>query len=127
MAAEYRPHHPNKALICDFDTAGWAWVCAGGSMPRLPKMTDPKLLAAIPQMQSWSEVSQDGCWALRERGKQMLVYLGSKPELDLSNETGTFRVMVVNPKTGEITAGETVAAGEKVELPARAIVWLVKE
>jgi hypothetical protein len=35
--------------------------------------------------------------------------------------------MVVNPKTGEITAGETVAAGEKVELPARAIVWLVKE
>jgi hypothetical protein len=126
MAAEYRAKFSTKPLICDFDTAGWAWVCAGGSMPRLPKTTDAKLLAAIPNMQPWVEVSKDGRWVLREAGKQMLI-CGGSAELDLSNESGLFRVSVVNPRTGEVAPGEIVKAGSKVNLPITAVVWLTKE
>ena len=94
-------------------------------MPRLPRTTDAKLLAAIPKMQPWTETSKDGRWALREAGKQMLVY--GSTELDLSSESGSFRVSVVNPRTGEVTAGETMKTGNKAKLPDATVVWLTKE
>ena len=125
MAAEYRLKFPTKPLLCNFDDASWAWVCAGGSMPRLPRTTDAKLLAAILQMQLWIEASKDERWALREGGKQMLIYGGG--ELDTSGESGTFRVNKVNPRTGEVTRGETLQAGGKVKLPNATVVWLTKE
>jgi hypothetical protein len=127
MAAEYRAKFPAKPLLCDFDEAGWAWLCAGGSLPRLPKTTDIKLLAAIPRMQPWPEVSNNGCWALREAGRQMLVHMGGNSTLDLSGETGAFRVNVVNPRTGEVTPGETINAGGVAKLPEATVVWLTKE
>ncbi len=125
MAAEYRTKFPSKPLICDFDTAGWAWVCAGGSMPRLPKTMDARLLAAIPNMQPWTEASLNGRWVLREAGKQILAYGGG--ELDLSSETGSFRQNIVNPQSGEVTAGEVVKAGSKINLPSATVAWLTKE
>lgn len=125
MAAAYRPQFLTKPLICDFDTAGWAWVCAGGSLPRLPQTTAPELLAAIPKMQPWTEVSKDDRWALRENGRQFLIFGGG--ELDLSGETGVFRLNTVNPRTGRVTAGETVQAGGKVNLPSATVLWLIKE
>jgi hypothetical protein len=125
MATEYRGKFSSKAIICDFDAAGWAWVCAGGSLPRLPRTTDAKLLAAIPQMLPWTEVSRNGRWILREAGKQFLVCGGA--ELDLSGESGVFRVNAVNTRTGEVTRGETVGAGGKVKWPDANVVWLVKE
>ncbi len=130
MAAEYRAKFPAKPVIAasehgnDLSRAGWAYVCAGGSMPRLPKSTDTKLLAAIPKMQPWAEVSTNGRWALRETGKQVLLYGGG--ELDLSGETGVFRANTVNLLTGEVARGETVQAGGKVKLPEATVVWLVK-
>ena len=126
MAAEYRAQFPAKPLICNFDAAGWAWVCAGGSLPRLPKTTDAKLLAAIPQMLPWAEACTNGRWVLRESGKQLLFY-GGNAELDLSNETGSYRVNTVNAHTGEITSGVIVKAGSKVQLPNAAVAWLTKE
>lgn len=125
MAAEYRAKFPKKPAICDFDTAGWAWVCAGGSMPRLPRTTDAKLLAAIPQMRPWTEATRQGRWVLRETGKQFLVYGGG--QMDLSHESGTFRILTVNPRTGEVFAGELIAAGSKVDLPSATVLWLKKE
>ena len=127
MAAEYRERFSAKALICDFDNAGWAWVCAGGSLPRLPKSTDTKLLGAISQMRFWPAGSTKGRWILREPGKQMLIYSRETAELDLTDESGAFRVNIVNPKTGEVTRGETVSAGRKVNLPNASVVWLTKE
>ena len=126
MAAEYRARFPGKALICDFASAGWAWVCAGGSLPRLPKTTDAKLLAAIPRMQPWAPATSSGRWVLREPGKQWLV-CGGDGELDLANESGSLRLNVVNTSTGEITPGETAHAGGKVKLPKATVVWLTKE
>ncbi len=125
MAAEYRAKFPAKPLLCDFDAASWAWVCAGGSLPRLPHTTDAKLLAAIPRMQPWTEAATPGRWILREPNKQLLVYGGG--ELDLSAETGLFRVIPINPKTGKATAGETMQAGGKVTLPEATVIWLTKE
>ena len=125
MAAEYRAKFPTQPLICDFDAAGWAWVCAGGSMPRLPRTTDVKLLAAIPQMQPWTEASTNGRWVLREPGKQFLVFGGG--ELDLSAEIGTFKVNTINPRTGEVAPGETLRVGDKVKLPNANVLWLTKE
>jgi hypothetical protein len=127
MAAEYRSKYSGKPLICNFETAGWAWVCAGGSLPHLPPNTDPDLLASIPRMQPWPDASKEGRRILREPGRQMLIWLDGKSELDLSQETGAFRVQMVHPRTGKITPGELLTAGKTVTLPQTTIVWLMKE
>jgi len=127
MAAEYRAKFPAPAIICHFEPAGWAWVCAGGSMPRLPQATDEKLLAAIPRMQVWSEASKNSSRVLREAGKQMLVASEGSSTLDLSCQPGVFRVNTVNTQTGEVTRGETVEGGKPVKLPDASVIWLVKE
>ena len=133
MAAEYRQKFSDKAVIAsgedvDMSRGAWAFVCAGGSMPNLPRMTDAKLLAAIPKMRPWLADDDKAIWALREPGKQILVYAGGDHmELDLSAETGAFRLRMVNSETGAVTAGETVQAGAKVKLPEATVVWLVKE
>lgn len=125
MAAEYRAKYPAKPVICDFDDAGWAWVCAGGSMPRLPETTDAGLLAAIPRMQPWPEATTGGRWVLREPGRQMLAWGGD--ELDLSSESGAFRMRQVNLRTGKLmTESRTVQGGGKITLPG-GVVWLTKE
>jgi hypothetical protein len=125
MAAEYRAIHTGKAVICDFDAAGWAWVCAGGSLPRLPRTTDAKLLAAIPQMRLWQSDVRKKTYVLGKPGRYYLAYGGG--ELDLSRETGSFRMNLVNQRTGEVTQGETIQAGGKTILPEAAVVWLTKE
>jgi hypothetical protein len=79
-------------------------------------------------MQPWTEASGNDRWALREPGKQMLIYSGhgAPAELDLSAETGTYRVNVVNERTGQVTPGETVTVGKHVQLPTASVLWLVK-
>lgn len=124
MAAEYRAKFPGKPLICDFDAAGWGWVCAGGSMPRLPKTIDTKLLAAIPRMQPWAEASREGRWVLREGDRQMLICGGG--ELDLSGLTGVYRINAVDALTGKVTRGEVVQAGGKVSL-LKTVVWVTRD
>ena len=133
MASEYRAKFPAKPVMAaseqglDLSRAGWAYLCAGGSLSNLPRSTDARLLAAIPRMQPWTEASGQNRWVLRESGKQLLIYSGAAAELDLSRESGTFRVNVVNPRTGSVAAGEIIKAGGKVMLPDARVVWLVKE
>jgi hypothetical protein len=131
MAAEYRAKFPAKPVLAtseqglNLSRSGWAYVCAGGSMPGLPRSTDAALLAAIPRMHPWNADTKNHRWALREPGKQILAYGGG--ELDLSGETGSYGINNVNAKTGEVTPGETVNAGEKVKLPDATVVWLTKK
>ena len=131
MAAEYRQKFSDKAIIASGEDVsfrgGWAYVCAGGSMPDLPKTTDKNLLAAIPKMQPWLADDAKKIWALREPGKQILVYGNGGAEFDLSNESGAFRVNIVNPETGEVTSSGVVQAVGKIKLPDAKVVWLVKE
>src|SRR5262249_26777558 len=49
---EYRTKFPEKAVTVSLDgTSGWAGLAAGGSVPRLPRETDPAPRVAIPRMQ----------------------------------------------------------------------------
>jgi hypothetical protein len=109
MAAEYRRQYPGKAVICDFDSAGWAFLCAGGSLPRLPRTTAPPLLAAIPRLQPWPEAAGTNRWALRGQG-EYLVYLGrdANPVLDLGQEGGTLVAKSVDLRTGATDASSSV-------------------
>ena len=131
MAAQYRPRFPDKAVIAsgeDEDLRGaWAFVCAGGSMPVLPHSTDAKLLAAIPKMQPWLTDNDKKIWALRESGKQYLIYGRGAAEFDLSTESGSFRVNTVNPTTGRVTSVGSIPAGGRVKLPDATVIWLTKE
>jgi hypothetical protein len=131
MAGQYRPRFPDKAVIASGEDerlrGSWAFLCAGGSTPALPQTTDAHLLAAIPSMQPWSGASKDGCWALREPGKQLLVYSTGNGELDLSGESGTFKARVVNEETGSVAAeSQTIQAGGVEPLP-QGVVWLTRE
>jgi hypothetical protein len=131
MASEYRAKFPAKPVIAtgeqglNVSHGAWAYLCAGGSMPNLPRSTDAKLLAAIPHMQPWTIDAKKHQWALREAGKQILVYGGS--DLDLSSETGAFEVNTVNVRTGQIAAAGTVNAGGIIKLPDATVVWLTKK
>ncbi len=133
MTAGYRSKFPGKAVIASGEDAalhgGWAFLCAGGSLPDLPRTTDSKLLAAVPQMQPWLADDSAGTWALREHGVQMLIYSGqaSTSGFDLTSESGAFHVRVVNIRTGEVgPVVQTITAGGKVVLPG-GVVWLSHE
>jgi hypothetical protein len=129
MTAEYRRQNPDQAVINDFNSGAWAYVCAGGSLPNLPQTTDARLLEAIPQMKPWAEASGTNRWVLCEPGNQYLVYSSDKTsaEFDLSAESGSFQVRTVDPRTGKVaTPAETVPAGKNVLLP-KGVIWLTKE
>ena len=136
MAAEYRAKFPAKPVIAageqglDLSHCGWAYLCAGGSIPNLPRTTDAKLLAAIPRMQPWLDASKNGQWMLRESGRQFLIYAGGDDvRLDLSGERGKFEVKPIS-KNGEVApAAETVEAGGIVVLKkanGHMVLWLTR-
>jgi hypothetical protein len=134
MAAEYRGRYPAKAVLCDFASAGWAFVCAGGSVPNLPGTTDTRLLATVPRMQPWKAATTNQQWTLREPGRSYLIHsaTGAEVELDLSGETGRFIVNKVNLATGVVpSGGKRVTAGHVVVLSnptgGPAMFWLERE
>jgi hypothetical protein len=129
MAAEYRANFPAKPVIAaseqglNLSHSGWAYVCAGGSMPNLPRTTDAALLSAIPLMQPWTEASKNDRWVLREPGKQYLVYSSGDTPLDLPGELGPFRIRAVNMRTGEIAPQSQTIPAVGAHVP-RGVVWL---
>ncbi|MBI5799900.1 MAG: pectate lyase, partial [Verrucomicrobia bacterium] len=128
MAAEYRAKFPAKPVLSSVGEPAWAYLCAGGSLPNLPQTTDAKLLAAIPRMTPWKADAAKKVWALREPGKQLLVFTSSAGEVDLSGESGTFAVAQLDLKTGQLKPQrESVRAGSLAKLPAgegASVVWL---
>jgi hypothetical protein len=136
MAAEYRGRAPGKVVIAqgedsDLHRDGWAFVCAGGSLPNLPKGTDARLLAAIPRMQPCPQNDVKGQWVLREAGRQYLVYAGPKSskEIDLTGESGKFVASVIDQQTGAVSElPERIAGGGKARLPdSGSVFWLKRE
>ena len=93
----------------------------------LPRTMDAKLLAAIPQMKPWVADSEKKLWALREAGKQVLIYGDSGAELDLSGEAGSFMLRFIDQRSGSVSdQSQIVQAGGKIKLPG-GVVWLTKE
>jgi hypothetical protein len=134
MTAEYRQHYPAKPVICDFPQAAWAYLCAGGSMPNLPRTTDARLLGAIPHMQPWPEACNENQWVLREPGRQYLIYCTSASSLRLHNsqEKSPLILRTIDPKTGAITEEEkrfswTQFAELRRTDSSPAIYWLMRQ
>jgi hypothetical protein len=133
MTAEYRQRFPTKLVICDFPQAGWAYLCAGGSMPNLPRTTDARLLAAVPRMQSWPDACTDRQWVLREPERQYLIYCASDAlhPLDLSADKGPFILRTVDPKTGAVTEAQKQFSLSQLpdlrkQSSSPALYWLVR-
>jgi hypothetical protein len=105
MTAEYRQRFLTKPVICEFPQAAWAYLCAGGSMPNLPRTTDARLLAAIPRMQPWPEGCTDHQWVLRDSDSQYLIYCASDSldPLDHSIDKHPLTLQRIDPITGAIT------------------------
>jgi hypothetical protein len=96
-------------------------------LPNLPHTTDKSLLAAIPKTRPWVADDSKKIWALREPGKQILAFGNSGAELDLSVESGSFRLNGVDSRSGEVTTGsQVVQGGVKVVLPG-GVVWLTRQ
>jgi hypothetical protein len=135
MAEEYRARFPGKSVVCDFNNRGWAFLCAGGSLPNLPRSTDADLLQAIPRMQPWAAATGTSRWVLRENGKQFLLYVGTRgpAEVDLTHEQGDFVVRSVDTGTGKVhVQPERLAGGTRMKLgkylnSGPTVLWLVKE
>jgi hypothetical protein len=105
MTADYRRRFPTQPVICDSPQARWAYLCAGGSMPNLPRTTDVRLLAAIPRMQPWPEACNEDQWALRESHSQFLVYCksGAPRGVDLFGEKEPSNIRTVDLKSGVVS------------------------
>ena len=73
---EYRQQFPEKAVIYSADPSfGWAGLMGGGSIPNIPGLNDPALLAVLPTMKpfEWPDEAKDQ-YALAEPGHNYLVY-----------------------------------------------------
>jgi hypothetical protein len=130
---EYREKHPDKAILCAHPGANpWAVLAAGGSMPDLPRSTDPRLLAALPAMAPSGPGGRQ--WALADPGRNHLVYApsGGPVRVDLSASPATFSARRVDPGTGEVgeALGE-VRGGMIREVPVPGpgpvLLWLTRE
>jgi hypothetical protein len=131
MTAEYRRMFPTKAVIASGEDVSfrgaWAYCCAGGSMPDLPKTTNKVLLAAIPKMQPWVSDDKKELWALRGPGTQMLIYTAENAELDLPREANAFHVRPIDARTGKISPEIQVArTNGNLSLPP-GVFWLTPE
>jgi hypothetical protein len=134
MAAQYRARYPNKAVLCDFDKAGWAFVAAGGSVPNLPRTTEPRLLAALPRMTPWKEAMTDRQWALSEPGRNYLIHAAASRTVGIDLPGGAsdrFTVCTVHPETGaamlagECRAGAPIVLRKPTDQPTT--FWLMRE
>ena len=131
MAAEYREKFPDKAVISDFASGGWAFVCAGGSIPNIPGSTDPNLLMVLPRMKPVKSAGAPaGQYTLAEPGKNYLVYSESNAliRVDLTGETGRFFADWVNLESGKASpAGQQIRGGGRAEMRPPAlpnVLWL---
>ena len=136
MVREYRDRFPDKAVITGLETGdGWAFVAAGGSLAGLPASTDPRLLAALAQMQPAPAAKGAGArsWVLGEPGKQSFVYAAgdSRVAVDLTGAGGSFAIHRVDLSDGSVhPTGENANGGGIVTIPlsaaGAAAFWLTR-
>jgi hypothetical protein len=118
MVAEYRQRFPEKAVISALNEAdGWAFVAAGGSLPKLPRTTDSHLVESLAKMQPVKNQTK-GWLQLTDGEGQSFVYAlnGGSLRLDLRSFPASFVIHDVDLKTGTFTA-ERSASGQ-IELSA---------
>ena len=130
---EYRARYPEKAvLFTGGPDDGWAVLAAGGSLPDLPRRTDPELRAVLPRLRPFGTSGADARqWVLADPGHHYLAYAGPGQALriDLNADRTRFALRRIDPVTGMASSsGEPVEGGRVLEIPAAAsgptVIWL---
>jgi hypothetical protein len=128
---EYRAKFPGKAVTASLDGAdGWAVLAAGGSLVKLPRGTDPALMAAVPGM---TPIECEGAFAIAEGGRNYLAWsaAGRPIALDLTGRDGTFAVNWLSTKDGALVPDNPVSGGRVVTFrpPAGgpAVLWVSRQ
>lgn len=115
MVREYRRRFPDKAIITEIDGAdGWAFVAAGGSLPKLPPATDPRLLAAIARMLPVDNPpgAPKEQWVLAQPGVQYFAYSATGAvTIDLTDCRGPMVVHAISLTDGRLVSEEPVLGG----------------
>jgi hypothetical protein len=133
---EYRDRYPDKAVVfTGGPDDGWAVLAAGGSLPALPRDTDPRLLRALPRLRLFGRAgADDRQWVLAEPGRHYLAYAspGEPARVDLTAERTSFSVLRIDPATGRAgTPGETVSGGRVAEIRSAetgpSVIWLTAD
>lgn len=139
MAREYRARFPQKAIITGLEQGkgGWEFVAAGGSLPKLPVTTDPKLRAALAHMVPMVQrpiASGKNTLVLADGDLQFFVCHAGTGDvaIDLMGKVGRFGARSVDAKTGEVSPNAVVIEGGKsTTLPtahgAETLWWIVRE
>ncbi|MBE2214961.1 MAG: pectate lyase [Opitutaceae bacterium] len=132
MVREYRARFPQMAVISNLPEAdGWMFAAAGGSFPKLPRTTDPRLLAALASMVP-TEAPGD-LWILARSDAEAFVVApsGSGDVALQSHAPGRFLVRPIDLESGavlepiqEISTGEITTIGRRTNRPAA--FWLVR-
>jgi hypothetical protein len=131
---EYRMRYPGKSILCaDPQANPWVVLAAGGSMPALPRTTEPQLLAAVPRMRPTGD---DGAYTLTDPDRDYLtVALSGGPiRVDLSAARGPFWVRRIDRRTGRTDGPPVIVAGGRiVEVPVATsdsrpvVLWLSRD
>jgi hypothetical protein len=127
MVRELRTRFPDKAVTCSFgEPNGWAVLAAGGSVPDLPRTTDPNLLTAAPGMTPLDGLPERQ-WGVAEAGRHYLVYSadGSPVRLDLPAGE-RFAATWIDPKTGATRHADAADGGYRPAGRGPAVLWVTR-
>jgi hypothetical protein len=136
MVHSYRTAYPDKAVISSLSAAdGWRFVAAGGSLPDLPKTTDPELLAGLVSMRPVENLPPGQHVLKAEDGSHFVVANAGRPvSVDLGNWSGTeFSLHAISPEDGTATMQESFKAPTSafVHMPSGEsgliILWIKRE
>lgn len=125
---EYRDRYPEKAVMYyspSYNSAGWAVMMAGGSLPNL-NIQNATLAEAIPTMKPSD--GQD-CLVLGNADKGYVVYArGDQPTVNAA--AGLYRLYEVAQRSGEVKmVNKSIKSNGKLTIPGAksgAVYWLEK-
>jgi hypothetical protein len=136
MVHSYRTAYPSKAVISSLPAAdGWRFVAAGGSLPDLPKTTDPDLLASLVSMRPVENLPPGELVLKAEDGSHFIVSRAGYPvSMNLGNWSGNeFSLHSISPEDGAAVLLETFKASDSpfVHMPSNGngliILWIKRE
>lgn len=119
--ATYRKKYPTKAVMYNgdsYDTFGLAALMAGGSLANYAGF-DSATLKLAATMTPFLPAGDDGKqYGLANENKAYILYNAAATaiDLDLTKATGTFNVIVINPRNGATLKTEKLKAGAMVKL-----------
>ncbi len=103
--SEYREKYPDKAVTFyaqNYPDMNWAVFMAEGSLPALPKISDPSFLKDALKMHV-EKTGAGNYYKLGKSGIGAIIYSESKENFDLPMTPGTYALKKVDTKTGKVS------------------------